>query len=340
MRGDATSDFCDDGDMNPGSEISDTTDHPDERLLHPQEEWCALPSDLSPLADTSLTEEQTRLWALTLEARDIPCRVEAGADGWQILVPPEVFALALEEVQLFEEKNRNWPPPLPPAAPEADNLLITLSVLLLIAIFHNLTRLDIAILNLSTADWIGYGNADAGAIMAGEWWRAVTALTLHADGLHLLGNLTIGGGFIILLCRTLGSGIGWSLLLASGTLGNFLNAWVQSPRHHSVGASTTVFGAVGLLAAINLLDNRQNLRRRWYLPLAAALALLALLGSEGENTDIGAHLFGFAVGIGLGLATSFLRSGKGRPGVGLNALLALACLGLVSGAWWAALHSS
>ena len=339
MRGDATIDFCDDGDMNIGSEISDTTDPPEERLL-PQEEWCALSADLWPLGDTSLAEQQTRLWALTLEARNIPCRVEKDGESWQILVPPELFALALEEVRLFEEKNRNWPPPLPPAAPEADNLLITLSVLLLIAIFHNLTRLDLAILNLSTADWISYGNADAGAIMAGQWWRAVTALTLHADGLHLLGNLTIGGFFIIFLCRTLGSGLGWSLLLASGTLGNLLNAWVQSPRHHSVGASTTVFGAVGLLAAINLLDHRQNLRRRWYLPLAAALALLALLGSEGENTDIGAHLFGFAVGIGLGLATSFLRSGKKRPGATLNALLALACLGLVSGAWWAALHSS
>jgi hypothetical protein len=67
---------------------------------------------------------------------------------------------------------------------------------------------------------------------------------------------------------------------------------------------------------------------------------LALLGSEGENTDLGAHLFGFASGIGLGLATGALRSGKGRPDAGPNALLALACIGLVIGAWWAALHLS
>ena len=306
-----------------------------------EEEWRALPADLSPLsAAVTLPTKQARLWALTLEARQIPCRVEVDDDGWQILVPPEAFPLAREELRLFEEKNRNWPPPLPPPAPETDNLLITLSVLLLIAIFHNLTRLDLEFFNLTTADWISRGNADAGAIMAGQWWRAVTALTLHADELHLLGNLTIGGGFIVLVCRALGSGLAWSLLLASGTLGNLLNAWVQSPRHHSVGASTTVFGAVGLLAAINLLHHRQNLRRRWYLPLTAALALLALLGSEGENTDLGAHLFGFAAGIGLGLAAGYLRRGKGRPGAGLNAMLALACLGVVIGAWWAALHSS
>lgn len=309
--------------------------------LIPAEEWRALPVSLTPrAAATTLPEKQTRLWALTLEARDIPFRVETDGAGWQILIPPESFAAAREELQLFEEKNRNWPPPLPPVTPEADNLLITLSVLLLIAIFHNLTRLDLAYFNLSTADWISRGNADAGAIMAGQWWRAVTALTLHADGLHLLGNLTIGGGFIVLLCRTLGSGLAWSLLLVSGTLGNLLNAWVQSPHHHSVGASTTIFGAVGLLAAINLLYYRQDLRRRWYLPLAAALALLALLGSEGENTDLGAHLFGFAAGIGLGLANGSLRNGKGRLGAGLNALLAMACLGVVIGAWWAALHVS
>ena len=323
--------------MNRVDETSTTTDQSE----LPAEEWRALPARLSPLSTAApLPESRTRLWALTLEARDIPCQVEIDGDGWKILVPPEAFPLALAELQLFEEKNHNWPPPLPPVPLEADNLLITLSVLLLIAIFHNLTQLDLDVFNLTTADWISRGNADAGAIMAGEWWRTITALTLHADGLHLLGNLTIGGGFIVLLCRTLGSGLAWSLLLASGMLGNLLNAWLQSPRHHSVGASTTVFGAVGLLAAINFLYNRQHLRQRWYLPLAAALALLALLGSEGENTDLGAHLFGFTVGIALGLATGSLHHGKGRPGAGLNALLALACLGLVIGAWWAALHFS
>jgi membrane associated rhomboid family serine protease len=328
--------------MNADAETTGTAaERPEEQTVLPQEEWRALPTRLSPLSlSSSLPTRQTRLWALTLEARDIPCRVEADGDGWQILVRPEAYAPALEELRLFEEKNRNWPPPLPPAAPEADNLLVTLSVLFLLAIFHNLTQLDLAFFSLSTADWINRGNADAGAIMNGQWWRAVTALTLHADGLHLLGNLTIGGFFIVFLCRTLGSGLSWSLLLASGFFGNLLNAWVQSPRHHSVGASTTVFGAVGLLAAINLLDHRQNLRHRWYLPLAAALALLALLGSEGENTDLGAHLFGFASGIGLGLATGALRSGKGRPDAGPNALLALACIGLVIGAGWAALHLS
>lgn len=326
--------------MSDPAETATTTEPTGDPLL-PEEAWCALPVRLSDLSGAViLPTKQTRLWALTLEARQVPCRVEADGRGWQLLVPPEAYATALDELRRFETANRNWPPPLPPAAPESDNLLITLSVLLLLAIFHNLIQLHLAPFGLEAVDWISSGNADAGEIQGGQWWRTVTALTLHADGLHLLGNLTIGGLFIVLLCRALGSGLAWSLLLASGALGNLLNAWVQSPLHRSVGASTTVFGAVGLLAAINLRHDRQRLRRRWYLPLAAALALLALLGSEGENTDLGAHLFGFAVGIALGLLTGYRLGRNGRPGPWLNVLLALASLGIVGGAWWAALHFS
>lgn len=318
--------------MNEGIETSAFTDST-------EEEWRALPTRLDLLsANVTLSTNQARIWALTLEARQIPCRVEGAGRSWRLLVPPNLFSLALDELRLFEAENRNWPPPLAPAVPQVDNLLITLSILFLLAIFHNLTRLNLDYFGLTVDDWVRLGNADAGAIMAGEWWRSITALTLHADELHLLGNLTIGGVFILFLCRALGSGLAWSLLLACGTCGNLLNAWVQSPLHRSVGASTAVFGAVGLLAAINLLHDGQRLRQRWYLPLAAALALLALLGSEGENTDLGAHLFGFAVGIGLGLGTGYGLGKYGRPGPWLNALLALICLGLVGGAWWAALR--
>ena len=60
---------------------------------------------------------------------------------------------------------------------------------------------------------------------------------------------------IVSLCRELGSGLAWSLLLGSGVLGNLANACLQLPDHRSVGASTVVFGAVGILAALNLLRN-------------------------------------------------------------------------------------
>ncbi len=285
-----------------------------------------------------MSERQAYLWALVLAARYIPFRIENRSGDWQLLTPADIHARAEEELRLFEEENRNWPPPAPKARPLAENTLATLSVLILLATFHNITQLPSLVPGHAAPNWIELGSAKVNLILAGEWWRLVTPLTLHADWFHLFSNLTIGGFFVICLCRELGSGLAWSLLLATGVLGNWANAQVQLPSHSSVGASTTVFGAVGILAALTLVRYRHHLHRRWPLPVAAALALLALLGSEGKQTDLGAHLFGFLAGIGLGLVTESLVGRYGRPGRGVSALLALAGAAVVVGSWWAALH--
>ncbi|KAF0220093.1 MAG: rhomboid family [Geobacteraceae bacterium] len=296
-----------------------------------------LPQPGDGKASGALSERRVHLWALVLEARYVPCRIEPGGTGWHLLVPAEYLDAARNELRLFEEENRNWPPPVPPARPLAENTLATLSVLILLASFHNLTQLDISLSGHPSIDWTDLGNAHAAKIMDGQWWRLVTALTLHADWLHLFSNLAIGGVFIVYLCRDLGSGLAWSLLLGSGILGNLANAWLQPLNHRSVGASTIVFGAVGILAALSLVRYRHHLQRRWPLPFAAALALLALLGTEGKQTDLGAHLFGFVFGIVLGLVAEYLVGRFGRPCRGINALLALAGAITVAAAWWAAL---
>ena len=217
--------------------------------------------------------------------------------------------------------------------------LLLILILFLLATFHNLTLLGLSIPDRGIIDLNEIGVAHASKILEGEWWRLVTALTLHADLTHLLSNLTIGGIFIILLCRELGSGLAWSMLLSAGILGNLLNAFLQLPVHRSVGASTAVFGAVGLMAAISALRYRHHLQRHWLIPIAAGLALLAILGTEGKHTDLGAHLFGFGFGTLLGLLTEYLTGKFGRPGNLLNFLLAFVSAGLVLVAWWAALES-
>lgn len=303
-------------------------------------EWLAVPQEPGDgKVFGRLSGRQADLWAMVLESRNVPCRIERSVMGRRLLVPARYLDIAREELRLFEEENRNWPPPVPPARPLAENTLLALSVLILLATFHNLTRLDISLFGYKPIDWFAIGNAHAAKILAGQWWRLVTALTLHSDWLHLLGNLAIGGIFIVCLCRDLGSGLAWCLLLGSGILGNLANACLQPPDHRSIGASTIVFGAVGILAALNLVRNRRHLQKRWPLPIAAALALLALLGTEGKNTDLGAHLFGFVFGTGLGLTAEYLVEKYGRPGRGLNALLALAGTMVVVSAWWTALVS-
>ena len=296
-----------------------------------------LPQDVSRQPSAADSSPRIRLWALALDSRSLPCQIDASQHGLRLLVPPERYEAAVRELRRFEELNRNWPPPPPQARPLFDNTLATLSVLILLATFHNLTHMDISLPGLSSPDWVDIGNAQAGKILDGQWWRLVTALTLHADWAHLSSNLAIGGIFVFFLCREIGSGLSWGLLLSAGALGNLVNACVQPPSHGSVGASTAVFGAVGILAAISLVRYRHNLRTRWTLPVAGALALLALLGTEGKNTDLGAHLFGFVYGFFLGLITEYLIGRRGCPGPVLNAVLALMSAATVAGAWWMAL---
>jgi membrane associated rhomboid family serine protease len=306
---------------------------------HDLPHWLALPVDFhigNPAGVFS--RRQIRRWGLVLESRGIRFHSQPVADGWQLRIDPTDFMRALVELRRYEELNRDWPPRRHQPDTAEDGSLTSLCILLLLACFFNLTQLQVNLAGHNPVHWTELGNAHAGEILDGHWWRTLTALTLHADWLHLFGNLVLGGLFIQRLCQYLGAGLGWALVLASGALGNLGNALLQSPDHRAVGASTAVFGAVGILAAIGVLRKRQSLRPRWTLPVAAALALLALLGSSGERTDLGGHLFGFICGFSLGLPTEVLLHRFGRPGNALNRGLAVLCIALISSAWWLALH--
>jgi Uncharacterized membrane protein (homolog of Drosophila rhomboid) len=302
------------------------------------EEWTVITAQsVTGVFEDHSSHRRVSLWALVLHARAIPCKTVQEANGVILMTHPEFLDTAIRELRLFEEENRNWPLPPPPAPPPFTNFISTLSILLLLAIFHNIEQLGPILFNVNMPDWVELGSANAGKIMNGEWWRIITALTLHADSLHLVGNLLIGGIFVMLICAELGSGLAWFLLIASGAFGNFLNAAMHPPAHTSLGASTALFGAVGILAASGVVRYRRHLLRQRILPLAAALALLAILGTEGEKTDLGAHLFGFISGLGLGGTAHYLVMRHDRPGALNNTLLALCSMLLVLIAWWLAI---
>jgi membrane associated rhomboid family serine protease len=176
------------------------------------------------------------------------------------------------------------------------------------------------------------GEADARAILDGQWWRAITALTLHADGKHLLGNCVFGAFFVGVLGSAVGTGTALCVTLAAGGAGNLLNAWLRAPLHQAVGASTAVFGAVGALSGVAFRRRRAQGTARAWVTLGAGLALLAMLGSSVES-DVGAHFFGFAVGVPLGYAAA--RAPRGGPLVQAGA--ALLALAWVLWAWRLAL---
>ena len=72
--------------------------------------------------------------------------------------------------------------------------------------------------------WFRAGSASAELIVRGQWWRAVTALTLHADLLHLFGNAVASVIFVTAVGRWLGAGIGAWLILLAGAGGNLITA--------------------------------------------------------------------------------------------------------------------
>ena len=186
--------------------------------------------------------------------------------------------------------------------------------------------------------WTGKGAASSEAIMQhGEWWRTITALTLHADIAHLAANLATGLLFAAFLILILGTGLAWISILLGGALGNYLNAWgYRQEQHLSIGASTAVFSALGILVAcqtVSLLGQGRRVRL-WeiILPAGAGLALLAWLGRGDAETDYMAHFWGFAAGCAVGAAVALLKLKEHLSPFAQKALAALA-LALPVAAW-------
>src|SRR5207237_9070410 len=96
-----------------------------------------------------------------------------------------------------------------------------------------------------------------------------------------------------LLAHAPGPGLAAILMVLAGSAGTLAAAELVRRDFISVGASTAVFGALGVLAAL-----RQHRRRAW-VPLGAGLALLAFLGPS-KRADLAGIICGFDWGVVLG----------------------------------------
>ena len=185
--------------------------------------------------------------------------------------------------------------------------------------------------------WEERGMASSRAIMAGQWWRIFTALTLHADLGHLGANLAAGLVYAGFLLPVLGAGWTWLFIVLAGGAGNWLNAWGhRDVEHLSIGASTAVFAALGMLVAaqctMRTLALREVRAREFLLPVGAGLGLLAYLGVGDQQTDYMAHFFGLLAGAPFGVAGVWLRLGTRTPRLA-QAALAWSAAGLLGVCW-------
>ncbi len=302
--------------------------------------------DLAPLVDDTpagrLPLAQARLWSLVLRARRVPHRVRSLPGGYTVQVPTRFVRQAVDEITLYQRENIS-PHPSIPLPPVEERSRPTLMAMLALCAFFVVTHRPWPELGWYPQYWYSVGAGDAARMLGGQWWRMFTALTLHADPAHVASNAVIGGAFLILLSRRVGSGAAWLLTVLAGGLGNVLNVLVHGPAHLSVGFSTAVFGAAGALAALKAVSGEGGFTKSpsgshsWLLPVAAALALVASLGTAGENTDIGAHFFGLLAGGVLGLPAGWLAVRHGFPNAdwGERVNQACGCLAalLLAGAW-------
>jgi membrane associated rhomboid family serine protease len=275
----------------------------------------------------SQAKKPCRERALVLRALGIPFRIARMGADFVLLVPASMQAQAESELADWEEENRDWPPreERPPNAPGALPAGVLYAALLVLLYFFSTGgALDL--------DWRSAGVAHAAAIRDGELWRALTALGLHSGPPHLLSNLVFGTFFAVLVAWTHGGGIGWLGILVGAFLGNVSNAWLLDPSHHSIGASTAVFAAVGMIVGAEWrrrVVTRMSRLRRLAVPLMGLL-LYSMLGIGGERTDITAHLTGLLWGVPIGallvhLPQRLVHDLRAQRIAGAIALLLFAC---------------
>ena len=250
-------------------------------------------------SDQNLAEE----WELALIAQGLSPSLSRTGDGFVLSLPEEEVEAGLFGLSAYERENpRELRERDEPAEPP--NLVAGGSIAGILLLFFFIT-----VIWHPTVPWFESGGADADRILLGELWRTVTALSLHANLAHALSNAIAITLFLGALSSILGLGLSSALVLLAGAGGNLANALVHGSAHISVGASTSVFGALGMLGCLGLArrGRRKVRRRRTWVPLAAALALLAMLGTGGgERVDVLAHLFGFVFGGVLGFLFAFV----------------------------------
>lgn len=284
----------------------------------------------------SRKRQQCNEAAVVLQSVGIPSEVLPWKDHFLLIVRPDKVEESEHQLNLYFLENSKVDeiktPGFPSLLKRLPGALLYVSILLLVDSSPNY--------DLFTFDLSEIGSANVGLIRQGEWWRTVTALTLHANFPHLVGNIVFGLVLGLFASQILGAGVAWFSILLAGILGNVVSAIIQTPSHNSLGASTAVFAALGIVAAHTWITRHNRFYRGMHrlTPIIGGIMLLSFLGGPGERIDVISHITGFISG---GLFGGFY----GRFGSGLKlqdayqSALGIAAIVIVLFAWLAAIHN-
>ena len=260
----------------------------------------------------NLSKKKSDEISLVLHSIGVEHIVESSEGRWDIQVNDEIIEYAENELKLYEEKNKITLPINKIKVNKVNKIIFSL-IISSFFVFHFLTYFDFSYssFDFDREFWLNNGSTSAYFIISrGEWFRNITALTLHNDFAHLLSNMIFGGVTFYGLWIYVGRGVSIFLIFLSGFLGNYLNAYLHKINHISIGASTAVFGGLGIIAGLQLIGYFKQRGMFQWMPMIAASILFGLLGLGGidTNTDVGAHLTGFFVGIIIGFLYSLFYS--------------------------------
>ncbi|TWU60935.1 rhomboid family intramembrane serine protease [Crateriforma conspicua] len=243
-------------------------------------------------------------YRLVLGATGIPFELVRQQRTWYLVVRSEDAPRALAELGEYQrEESATGHPSSPVDAPSS----IVRTGSLFGVVVYCMVLMSVAYLTAKHAlghDWYLAGQMSAADVIAGQWYRTVTALTLHVDPGHLGSNLVYGSVFGFMASRILGAGPGWLVVLLGGALGNGINALLRPAEHISIGASTAVFSALGVILAHAVVSTPRGSETRplvRWAPVICGLILFGYLGIGDERTDVGAHAAGMVAGFFLAL---------------------------------------
>ena len=272
-------------------------------------------------------------WALVLIAEGIPSTIQRVDGTFTLQVASKAHATAREILTAWQieraERARRIALPIPRGATTFETATAYVCALALLAFYLGLEASDRSSL------FREIGRSQAALVLDGQGWRLVTALTLHADLPHVIGNTLFGGFFLAALAGRVGIGFAVLGFVVSGTLGNLANALYYESAHSSIGASTGVFGLVGVLAGLAAWRRHQLATpgRGAWVAFAAGLGIVAMLGSGGPKVDFSAHLFGLAAGGLTGLLLAVPFASRSIPNNLGQALAMATALAVIAAAW-------
>lgn len=246
------------------------------------------------------TSSEAHEYALVVLAMRLECGIFEENSAFTVRADAQHASAILDEWRLYEEETLAASAPKPSFETRAFPLHLDVALLWFLAL---LMVFAAQLRDPSLSD--RFCNSTHALMIDGEWWRPFTALFLHADGEHLLGNALLGGVFCVLVAHAVGAGRGWLLILGCGTVANALNAASRMPEEfRSLGASTATFAALGILIghATRMAWMMRSFQsyRMLFVPLIAGGILLGWFGGGGADDgkiDVAGHVLGWLIGV-------------------------------------------